>query len=122
MPPPVTERIVDQRIREDRAVQDVQRNSDKMHRATYEDAYPRAWFDYCRSVFPQSVIKAGSNIDLYNVSTSQCSILYNNMGSFNRKSELRKTENMDKTFHPLEKYNVTDDRQLSLLTEFQGKQ
>ena len=40
----------------------------KMHRATYEDAYTRAWFDYCRSVFPQSVRKAGPTVDLYNVS------------------------------------------------------
>ena len=44
-------------------------NSEKMHRATYEDAYIRARFDYCRSVFPKSVRKAGPDVDLYNVST-----------------------------------------------------
>ena len=38
----------------DRAVHDVQRNSEKMHRATHEDGYTRAWFDKSRSVFPQS--------------------------------------------------------------------
>ena len=30
----------------------------------YEDAYTRAWFDYCRSVSPQSVRKASPNVDL----------------------------------------------------------
>ena len=115
--PPVLERIVDPRIREDRAVQDFQRNSDKMHRATHEDAYSRARFDYCRSVFPQSVRKAESDVDLYDVSTYQCSVLFNNMGSFDRKSEFRKTENMDKPIVPQEKYNVTDHRQLPLLRE-----
>ena len=69
LPPLVLERIVDPRIREDRAVQDFERNSDKMHRATHEDDYARAWFDCCRSVFPQSAKKAGSDVDLCNVST-----------------------------------------------------
>ena len=69
LPPLVLERVVDPRIREDRAVQDFERNSDQMHRATDEDDYARAWFDCCRSVFPQSAKKAGSDVDLYNVST-----------------------------------------------------
>ena len=107
LPPPIPEPVVDPRIREDRTVQDLQRNSGKMHRATHEDAYARAWFDYCRSVFPQSVRKAGSDVDLYNVSTYQCSILFNNMGSF-------------KPFLPQEKFNISDDPQLSPLREFWG--
>ena len=115
MLPPVPERVANPRIREDRAVQDFQCNSEKMHRATCEDAYARAWFDYCRSVFPQSVRKAGPNVDLHNVSTYQRSILFNNMGSFSRKSEFRKAENMFKPFFPNEKFNVTNDPQLSLL-------
>ena len=45
MPPPAPERVANPRIREDRAVQDFQCNSEKMHRATYEDAYTKAWFD-----------------------------------------------------------------------------
>ena len=95
LPSPVPERVANPRIREDRAVQDFPCNSEKMHRATYEDAYTtKAWFDYCRSVFPQTVSKAGPNVDLYNVSTYQCIIIFNNMGSFNRKSEFRKAENM----------------------------
>ena len=118
MPPPVPERVANQKIREDRAVQDLQCNSEKMHRATHEDAHTEAWFDYCRSVFPQSVRKAGPNVDLYNVSTYQCSILVNNMGSFNQKSEFRKAENMSKPVSPNEKCNVTNDPQLSLLREF----
>ena len=109
MPPPVPERVTNPRIREKRAVQDFQRNSEKMHRATYEDAFSRSWFDYCRSIFPQSVRKAGPNVDLYNVSTYQCSILFNNMGSFKRKTEYRKAENMDKPVSSQEKFNVTSD-------------
>ena len=62
-----------------------QRNSDKIHRATHEDAYARASFDYCPSVFPQFVRKAGSDVDPCNVSTCWCSILFNNVDSFNRK-------------------------------------
>ena len=53
--PPIPERVDDPRIREDRAIQDFQRNADKMHCATHEDANARAWFECCRSVFPQSV-------------------------------------------------------------------
>ena len=120
MPPPVPERAANPRIREDRAVQDFLRDSEKMHRATHEDAYTRAWLDYCQSVFPQSVGKAGPDVDLYNVSTYQCRILLNNMCSFNRKSEFRRLENMHKPFTPQEKFNVTNDRQLSLLREFLG--
>ena len=107
MPPPVPERVVDPRFREE-------------HRATHEDANARAWLNYCRTVFPQSVRKAGSHVDLHNVSTYHCSILFNNKVSFNRKSEFRKTENMDKPFSPQEKFNVTDDRKMSLLIEFCG--
>ena len=42
------------------------------------------------------------------------------MGSCNRKSEFRKAENMDKPISPNEKFNVTNEPQLSLLTEFWG--
>ena len=61
----------------------------------------------------QSVRKTGPCVDLYNVSTYQCSILFNNMGSFNRKSEFRKAENMSKPVSPNEKFNVTNDLQLA---------
>ena len=104
MPPPVPQRVANPRIREDRAVQDFRQNSEKMHRATHGDAYTRAWFDYCRSVFSQAVREAGPNVDLYNVSSYQCSILFNNMGSFNRKNEFRKAENMYKPVSPNEKF------------------
>ena len=43
MPPPVPERVANPRIRDDRAVQEFQRNSDKMHRATSDDAFTQAW-------------------------------------------------------------------------------
>ena len=84
MLPPARERVANPRIREDRAVHDLQCNSEKMHRATNEYACTRAWFDCCRSVLPQSVRQASPNVDFYNVSTYQCSILFSNMG-FNRK-------------------------------------
>ena len=118
MPPPVPERVANPRIREDRAVQDSRQNSEKMRRATSEDAYTKAWYDCCRSIFPQSVRKTGPDVDLYNVSTYQCSILLNNMGSFNRKSEFRQAENIDKPISSNEKFNVTNDPQLPLLTAF----
>ena len=89
-----------------------------MHRANSNDAYTQAWFDYCRHVFPESVRKTGTSADLYSVSTCQCSIRFNDMGSFNRKSEFGKAENMDKPVTQCEKFNVTDDPRLSLLREF----
>ena len=42
------------------------------------------------------------------------------MGSFNRKSDIRKSENTDKPFSSNEKFNVTNDPHSSLLTEFWG--
>ena len=122
MPPPVPERLANPRIREDREVQDFRQNSEKMHRATSEDAYTKTWSDKCRRVFPQSVKNACPIVDLRNVSTYQCSILFNNMGSFNRKSEFRKAENIDEPIASKEKFDVTNDPHLSLLTEILKKQ
>ena len=76
------------KTREDRAGQNFRQTLEKMHRATSEDAYTNAWFGYCRSVFPQSVMKTGPDVDFYNVSTYQCSILFDNMGSLNRKTHV----------------------------------
>ena len=42
------------------------------------------------------------------------------MGSFNRKSEFQKAENIGKPISSNEKYHVKSDPQLSLLTEFWG--
>ena len=44
MAPPVPERVANPRIQGDRAVQEFQSNSDKMHRATSDDAFTQAWF------------------------------------------------------------------------------
>ena len=52
MPPTVPERVANPRIQEDRAAQDFQCNSEKMHRATYGDAYTRAWFDFLPKRLP----------------------------------------------------------------------
>ena len=86
-----------------------------MHRATSDDAYTHARFDYSRSVFPQSVRKTGTNVKLFNVSTYRCSILLNYLGSVNRKSEFRKPVNLNTPMTKGEKFNVAE---LSLLREF----
>ena len=88
-----------------------------MHRPTPEDEFAQTWFDCGQSVSPQSVRKTGTLVELYNLSTYQCSILFNNMGSFNGKSEVRKPENRNKPNAKGEKFNVAD---LSLLREFWG--
>ena len=87
----------------------------KNSKRSSDDDYTQAWFDFCRTVFPQSVKKTGTNVDNYNVPTYQCSILFNNMCSFNWKSEFRKAENLDNPITKGEKFNVDE---LSLLTEF----
>ena len=115
MPPPVPKRVVNPRIRDDQALHEFYSNSDKRHRATSDDASTHAWFDYSQSVFPQSMRKTGTNVELGCVPTYQCSILFNNMGSFNRKSEFQRPENLNKPITKGEKFNVAD---LSLLREF----
>ena len=114
-PPPVPKRVANPRIREYQALQEFHSKSDKMHRATPEDEFAQTWFDYDRFVFPQSVRKTGTNIEHYNLPTYQCSILFINMRSFNRKSEVRKPQNLNKPNAKGEKFNVAD---LSLLREF----
>ena len=108
-------RVANPRIREDRAVQDFQQNSDKMlpPKTPTQD-------HGLIIVEASSTIREETNADLYNVSTYQCSILFNNMGSLNRKSEFRKVENMYKPVSPNVKFSVTNDPQLSLLKEFWG--
>ena len=59
--------------------------------------------------------KTDTNVELFNVPTYHCSILFHNMGSFNRKSEFRKPENLNKPITKGEKFNVAD---LSFLREF----
>ena len=118
MPPPPPERVDNPRIREDRAVQEWK--TDEMHKLTYDDDFARSWFNYCRNVFPQSVRKVGPDVHLHSTSSYQCSILFNNMGSFNRKSEFRKSENVGKPLTKKEKSHYTDDPRLSLLREFWG--
>ena len=115
MPPPVPKRVNNPRIREDQAKLEFYSNSDRIHRATPEDEVAQTWFDYDRSVFPQSVRKTGTNVERSNLSTYQCSFVFNNVGSFNRKSEVRKPQNLNKPNAKGEKFNVAD---WSLLREF----
>ena len=89
-----------------------------MHCATSEDAYTKAWFHNCRSIFPQSVRKGSPDVDFYNGSTYQCSILFNNMVSFNRRVTFGKQRMLISQFLQKEQFNVTIDPQLSVPTEF----
>ena len=59
--------------------------------------------------------KTGTNVELFNGPTYQCSILLNNMCSFIRKSEFQRPEYLYKPITKGEKFNVAD---LSLLREF----
>ena len=63
--------------------------------------------------------KTGKDIKLFFVSTQQCSILFNNLGSFNRKSEFWKPENLNKPSTKGETINIAD---LSFTQEFLEKQ
>ena len=109
MPLSLPRRVPNPRIRDDRALHAFFSNSDKMHRATPDDAYTKARFDYSRSsVFPQSVRKTGADVELFNVSTYQCSILFNKLGLFNRKSEFEKPENLNKPIIKGQKFNFIE--------------
>ena len=90
-------------------------NSERMHRAISDDDFAQAWFDESRSSLPQFERKTGTNVELFNVPTYQCSILFNNMGSFNQKSEFRRPENLNKCITKSEKFKVAD---VTLLKEF----
>ena len=67
------------------------------------------------AIFPLSVKKPGGNVEQFDMSTYECSILLNNMGPLSRKSELRKSQNLGDLIAKYEKYIVT---YLSLLREF----
>ena len=100
MPPPLPQQVANPRIREDQALQEIHSKLNKMHRAASDDDFPQE----------HGLIMAD-----HNVSTYQRSILFNNMGSFNRKSGFRRPENLNKPIVNGEKYKITD---LSLLRVF----
>ena len=115
MPPSLPQRVANPRIREDQALQDFHSKSDKMHRAAPGDGFTQAWFEYGRSVFSQSEKKTVTNVEVFDGPTYQCSILFNNMGFFNRMSEFQRPENLNKPLAKGEKYKITD---VSLLRKF----
>ena len=78
MPPPLSRRVPNLRIRDDRALQDFSQIRTRCSVLHLMMLTHKHGFDYSRCVSPP---------------TYQCSILFNNMGSFNRKSEFRKPEN-----------------------------
>ena len=117
-PPPLPRRVSNPRIRDDQALHEFFSNSDKMYRATSDDAYTQGWFDYSRlSVFTQSVRKIGKDVELLDVSTHPYNILFNNLGSFNRDSEFRKPANLNKPSTKGENFNIAE---LSLLKALWG--
>ena len=65
MPPTLPKRVANPRVRDDQALNGFFSNSNKMHRATSDDAFSQTCFDLCRSVFPQSVRKTGTNVELF---------------------------------------------------------
>ena len=118
MSPPLSRKVSNMRIRDDQALalHDFFSNSDQMHRASSGGTYTQACFDFSRSsFFPQSVKKTGIDVELINVSSYKCSILCKNMGSFNRKSEFRNSETLNKPIVKDEKFNISA---LSVLKEF----
>ena len=119
MPPPEPERVANPRIREDRAVQDFRQNSEKMHHATSEDAFTKAWFDCCRSVFPQSVRRKQAQT-LISITCRRVSAASSSTTCVHstERVNFEKAENVDKPISSNEKHHVTSDPQLSLLTEF----
>ena len=52
MPPPFPKRVANPRIRGHQALHESYSNSDKMHRATSDDACTRAWFDHSQICLP----------------------------------------------------------------------
>ena len=115
-PPPLPRRVSKPSIRDDQALNECFQNSVKMHRATFDDVYTKAWFDDSRlPVFPQSIRKRGKDVQLFNVSTYQRSIFSDNFGSFNRKSDSWKPENLNKPITKGEKFKITE---LSVPKEF----
>ena len=115
MPPPVPKRVANPKNSSRSSITGISFELGKDAPCYPEEEFAQTWFDHGRSVFPQSVRKTGTHVELYNLPTYQCSILCNNMGSFNRKSEFRKPENLNKPVPKGEKFNVAD---LSLLREF----
>ena len=64
MPPPLPQRLANPKIREDQALHEFYSNSGKMHRATSDNGYKQAWFDYGRYSLPHSgVRKTGTNVE-----------------------------------------------------------
>ena len=116
VPPPLPRRIDNPRIREDPKLLEFFSISDKIHRATSEDIFAQAWSNNSQSIFPQSWKKIGANVELFHMSTYQCSILLKNMGYGKVNSENHK--NLNKPIAQNERYNITN---LSLLREFWWK-
>ena len=107
MRPPMPQRIANPRNREDQALQELHSKSDKMHRAT-SDEYFDTWFDM-EDLSSHKLWRKREQ--LLNFSTW----MTYHLGSFNRKSEFWKPENLNKPIAKSVKYNITD---LTFLREF----
>ena len=79
------------------------------------NVYTQAWFSLQSIIYLPTVCeKVGQNDVLFNVSTNQCSILFNNLGFFNRKSEFWKPENLNEAIAKGENFNIAE---LSFVTQ-----
>ena len=121
MLPPVLELVASPRIREDRTVQEFRQKSEKMHRATLRRRPHKHDLTVAEVSLHNLQGKEAQKLISMRCSTCQCSILFDNMGSFNKKSEFRKAENLDKPISSSEEFNITNDPHLSFLTKNWGK-
>ena len=62
MPPPLLRRTDNPKIREDLALLAFCSNTDKIHYATSEDAYAKAWFNYSQSIAQHHCLKCPDRI------------------------------------------------------------
>ena len=105
------------RIREEQALQVIHSNSDKVHRPTLDDQYTQEWFDYSRSVLPQSVrkqVQTLSSSSRRRISVASSSTIRVPLtGRVNSGNQ----ENLNKPISKKETYNIAD---VSLLQQFGG--
>ena len=116
MPPPVPKRVDNPRIRDNQALLEFfELGQDTPHYLWRRLHTSMVWK---KSIYLPTIFeKTGTNVELYKVSTCQCSFLYNNKVSFHWKSEFRKPQNLKKPIARNEEFNVAD---VSLLRELSG--
>ena len=90
IPLPLLKRLANPRIRDGKALHDFFKLRQDLMMLTHKHGM------ITLDLFPKSARKKGKDVELLKVPTFQCSGLFNNMGSFNRRREFRKSENLKK--------------------------